>query len=235
MSANHDSTRYSRNNSVGARSIGMKGLGASLRVGCARFSRRRQWPGPLYGGLEGDAGSCLKAQRQGGLTDYTAPDKDEPRATRIGLIGGRPPAVPFDATGRGVYANDDFFGEFGFQSNLPAGDALTPSAGGVYYLAISGYANRPVSQGGDIFGGGSFPILAPDGPGGGFPVTGWNDQGFVWETTGQVIVPDRHRPCLRHERPMQERWLAKLRHHLQEQGDCVGSSRQTRNLPRWLG
>src|SRR5918992_5628474 len=75
-----------------------------------------------------------------------------------------------------AYANDDF--DFiSLESNLPAGHPLTPSAGGVYYLAISSFDNDPVSEGGLIFGFGSFPIQAPDGPGGASPVSDWTNQG----------------------------------------------------------
>ena len=61
----------------------------------------------------------------------------------------------FDSAGRGVYANDDVVEnefETSSRARLPAGDPLTPSAGGVYYLAISAFDSDPVSVGGEIFG-----------------------------------------------------------------------------------
>jgi hypothetical protein len=98
-------------------------------------------------------------------------------ATTEGSALADPQLFLFDASGRGIYGNDDFGS---LQSTLPAGTAQTPSAAGTYYLAISSFVNRPVSQGGMIFeySATSFPILLPIGPGGGSPVTGWTDQGF---------------------------------------------------------
>ncbi|HEY6780185.1 MAG TPA: PxKF domain-containing protein [Thermoleophilaceae bacterium] len=52
-----------------------------------------------------------------------------------------------DAGGRGVYANDDAPGVMG-QSELPAGDPLTPATAGVYYLAISRYNQDPLNAAG---------------------------------------------------------------------------------------
>jgi hypothetical protein len=75
----------------------------------------------------------------------------------------------FDASGRGVYGNDD--SQATRQSTLPAGDPLTPAAPGAYLLAISPYDRDPAGAGGEIFGGGR--IQAPVGPGGGDPLTGW--------------------------------------------------------------
>jgi hypothetical protein len=80
-----------------------------------------------------------------------------------------------------VYANDDTLTPNPTpQSTLPAGHPLTPNAGGTYYLAISSYRNRPISQGGEIFD--FVPpftdrILGPLGPGGSSPVSGWNEGG----------------------------------------------------------
>jgi hypothetical protein len=103
-------------------------------------------------------------------------------ATTNGSEVGDPQLFLFDATGRGVYANDDTPSEPpSFQSTLPAGHPLTPNAGGTDYLAVSSFVNRPVSQGGEIFAYGppfADLILQPIGPGGGSPVISWNNQGF---------------------------------------------------------
>jgi hypothetical protein len=158
----------------------------------------------------GDAGSLpADAQTTTGAVDLitgaisSAGDED---IYKICLTGGKtfsattegsalpdPQLFLFDATGRGVYANDDFGS---LQSTLPAGDALTPSAGGVYYLAISSWPNLPVSEGGGIFAGRpSFdPVLEPTGPGGGSPVSDWTDEAF---TTGTYrITLTGTRACL---------------------------------------
>jgi hypothetical protein len=78
----------------------------------------------------------------------------------------------FDASGRGVYANDDQQEGVVIQSLLPAGHPLTPSAQGEYLLAVGAYNIDPQSAGGAIF-----PALAdvtgPTGPGGGEPLIGW--------------------------------------------------------------
>jgi hypothetical protein len=87
----------------------------------------------------------------------------------------------FDSNGLGVYANDDDPNSPP-QSTLPAGVAFTPSASGIYYLAIAGSAYLPVSSGGLIFpssGGflatsGPDQLAGPTGPGGASPLTGWN-------------------------------------------------------------
>jgi hypothetical protein len=83
----------------------------------------------------------------------------------------------FDADGIGVYANDDFTPS-NPRSILPAGSPFTPSAPGLYLLAISGFNRDPVSPGGPIFP--SAPpigIFGPTGPGGGQPVSGYSGTG----------------------------------------------------------
>jgi len=91
----------------------------------------------------------------------------------------------FSAAGLGVYANDNAFPPNPFltpgASLLPAGQPLTPTAPGVYFLAISGIDIEPVSSGGFIF-----PclicnpnaVVGPTGPGGGFPITNWSGTPF---------------------------------------------------------
>ncbi len=89
----------------------------------------------------------------------------------------------FDARGRGVYANDDAGVGVDFTESLhpllPAHHPLTPTAAGVYYLAISGFDNDPVSPRGQIFEDvDSTAVLGPDGPGGGRRVIDWDDSAF---------------------------------------------------------
>jgi hypothetical protein len=76
----------------------------------------------------------------------------------------------FDATGHGVYANDD--SQASRQSTLPAGDPLTPAAPGVYLLAVSPYDRDPQSALGAIFAAGG-GVVGPTGPGGGWALSGW--------------------------------------------------------------
>jgi hypothetical protein len=92
-------------------------------------------------------------------------------ATTEGLSAVDTKLFLFDATGRGVYMNDDA-DVFTLQSLLPAGDPLTPLAAGEYYLAITGFDLDPVSVAGLIFPDPLFPegVYGPTGPGGGSPV-----------------------------------------------------------------
>jgi hypothetical protein len=75
----------------------------------------------------------------------------------------------FDASGMGVYGNDD--SQATRQSTLPAFDVLTPVAPGVYLLAVTPYDRDPQSDSGAIFGSGG--LLAPTGPGAGDPLSAW--------------------------------------------------------------
>src|SRR3954466_615201 len=81
----------------------------------------------------------------------------------------------FDATGRGLYANDDSANSL--QAVLPAGISLTPQQSGVYYLGISSFDADPVSAAGPIFGGEVFiddvRYFVPAPPGGDAPVSDW--------------------------------------------------------------
>jgi len=90
----------------------------------------------------------------------------------------------FDARGRGVYANDDVGVGVELTESLhpllPAAHPLTPTAAGVYYLAISSYDNDPVSPRGPIFEDvDSTAVIGPDGPGGGRRVIDWDDNAIV--------------------------------------------------------
>ena len=92
----------------------------------------------------------------------------------------------FDDAGFGVYGNDDAAVCGGcFQSELPAGDALTPTSPGIYYLAISEFGVEPVSDGGNIFPDafdtsppGFENVEGPTGAGGTSPLTGFDGVGF---------------------------------------------------------
>ena len=83
----------------------------------------------------------------------------------------------FDANGVGVYTNDDV--DASWRSRLPASNPLTPVAPGFYYLVITSWENDPVSSGGQIFPNldNDFSVYGPTGPGGGSPVSGFDNQG----------------------------------------------------------
>ena len=89
----------------------------------------------------------------------------------------------FDAAGLGVYGNDD--SQATRQSTLPALHELTPTAPGIYLLAITPYNRDPGSAAGAIFGSGG--VLAPTGPGAGQPLSGWS---------GRIGVPGDYRISL---------------------------------------
>jgi hypothetical protein len=81
----------------------------------------------------------------------------------------------FDSAGLGVYANDDS-SVSPPQSTLPAGSAFTPSASGIYYLALSSSGYTPVSAGGAIFGAfvATTDVVGATGAGGSAVLSGWN-------------------------------------------------------------
>ena len=75
------------------------------------------------------------------------------------------------------------------QSTLPAGNSLSPTAPGIYYLAISGFGIEPVSEAGQIFPDPIFPLSLfvnqsttvdpPTPTGGNLPLSDWeNIRGF---------------------------------------------------------
>lgn len=85
----------------------------------------------------------------------------------------------FNASGRGVYANDDIGGDpYNVQSRLPRMQPLTPRQAGIYFLAISAFDNDPVNARGQMI----FPdepfdaVHAPTLPGA--RVRGWDDGGL---------------------------------------------------------
>jgi hypothetical protein len=79
----------------------------------------------------------------------------------------------FDATGFGIYMNDEGNGLAG-QSFLEAGDPLGPLSAGSYYLAIGWWDNEPFSPLGRIFEEGT-GTNGPDPVGGGAAIDSWND------------------------------------------------------------
>ena len=104
---------------------------------------------------------------------------------------------------------------------LPAGDPLTPTAAGTYYLAISSFRNVPVSPGGEIFAFSSTSpgLQEPGGPGGGSPVSGWNDQGFATGT--YVITLTGTRSCLPATKEECKKGGWRDFEGFKNQGDCV--------------
>ena len=92
----------------------------------------------------------------------------------------------FDSAGLGIYSNDDDSDDFG-PSILPAGHALTPLNPGIYYLAVNRWDVEPFSVGGAIFTA-THLVDGPTGPGGGFPVTGWNTDDGSTDTAYQIIL-----------------------------------------------
>ncbi len=103
----------------------------------------------------------------------------------------------FDPAGQGLLANNDAFpGELGSQL-LPMSDdgtGVVINIPGIYYLAICGVGNQPLSPGGPIFQFGSpFEISGPDGPGGPLPLSSWQGPGeageYVIHLEGVQFVP----------------------------------------------
>ena len=85
----------------------------------------------------------------------------------------------FDASGMGVYANDDN-GAILEPSLLPAGHPLGPTSAGTYYLAISAWDYDAYSSGGLIFPSGPFTeVVGPTEPGGGSPISSWSGLSFI--------------------------------------------------------
>ncbi|MGK7900264.1 MAG: filamentous hemagglutinin N-terminal domain-containing protein [Hormoscilla sp.] len=82
----------------------------------------------------------------------------------------------FDRSGLGVYGNDDNREACNCaQSTLPAGDPLTPTAPGIYYLGINVYGVNPISESGEIMRGNFDSVLEPTGAGGALPLVGWEN------------------------------------------------------------
>ncbi|MDX2211775.1 MAG: filamentous hemagglutinin N-terminal domain-containing protein [Oculatellaceae cyanobacterium bins.114] len=86
----------------------------------------------------------------------------------------------FDQQGLGVYANEDI-SDSDFSSRLPEDNALTPTASGTYYLAVSSYGRYPVSPNGSIFGleSAAFTdVVGRTEPGGGSRLNDWQGNGL---------------------------------------------------------
>lgn len=73
-----------------------------------------------------------------------------------------------DSNGFGLFASDN---SVSLQSTVPEYQALTPTASGTYYLAISNYPNNPLNSQGYIFD----AVGNPQASGAGFPLSGWNN------------------------------------------------------------
>jgi hypothetical protein len=85
----------------------------------------------------------------------------------------------FNASGRGVYMNDDIGGDpYNVQSRLPRMQPLTPRQAGIYFLAISAFDNDPVNARGQmIFPDEPFDVVhGPARPGA--RVRGWDEGGL---------------------------------------------------------
>lgn len=84
----------------------------------------------------------------------------------------------FDAAGLGILANDDVGpGELASHIHLPDDDGFFPTlpAAGLYYLAITGADNDPLSAAGAIFDQvTTTEVSGPDGVGGAMPIIGWS-------------------------------------------------------------
>jgi len=102
-------------------------------------------------------------------------------ATTVGMADFDTQLFLLDSTGRGVYSNDDFPGGAPFHSFLPPGDPNSPTAVGIYFIAISGFNDEAANAGGLIFADAVFTdVNGPTGPGGADPITLW---------TGTVAAP----------------------------------------------
>jgi len=96
-------------------------------------------------------------------------------ATTVGGTSFDTQLFLFDATGRGIYADDQSGGAN--QAALPSNNALTPTTAGIYYLAISAWDNDPQSVAGRIFGSGDF-LVGATGEGASAPLNSWNNSGL---------------------------------------------------------
>lgn len=114
----------------------------------------------------------------------------------------------FDASGFGVYFNDDAASNT-LQSTLPANSSFTPTLSGIYYLAIAGFDYGALNADGDrIFPGvNDFSIDVPEsaiftgvfgatGPGGALPLNTLDGQilneggAYSIALTGAAAVPE---------------------------------------------
>jgi hypothetical protein len=101
----------------------------------------------------------------------------------------------FDASGNGVYANDDdsagtlsclpaFFSAATLSDCSAASTTLGPQTAGIYYLAVAYSANSPVDAGSnEIFTLNGTDIVGPNGVG---PLAGWDGGSFTGPNTDLV-------------------------------------------------
>ena len=107
--------------------------------------------------------------------------------------GFDPQLFLFDASGMGVYANDD--SNLTLESLLPSAHALSPTIPGLYYLAITDFDRDPYSAGGLIFPTTPFSdVHGPTEVGGGAPITHWvssfdSPGSYFIELTGAAPIP----------------------------------------------
>ena len=104
------------------------------------------------------------------------------RTIETGFSITDPQLFLFNASGLGVYMNDDGNG-VAPQSFLEAGDPLGPLSAGIHYLAIGWWNNEPASFLGLVFEQG-VGTNGPDPIGGAAPVFAWND-----DVTGRIDLP----------------------------------------------
>jgi len=108
-------------------------------------------------------------------------------ATTVGMASFDTQLFLLDSTGRGVYSNDDFPGGAPFHSLLPPGDPNSPTAVGIYFIAINGFDNEAQNAGGLIFANAVFTdVNGPTGPGGADPITSWDGNDF--SATGSYTI-----------------------------------------------
>jgi hypothetical protein len=109
----------------------------------------------------------------------------------------------FDANGFAVAGVDD--SATSSKAALPAG-SLSGQPMGIYHVAVSLYFTTPVSAGGEMFDlfelFGSEVAVAPNGPGGAQPITGWDlfpdppqTGPYRIELTGATFVPEPSGPA----------------------------------------
>jgi len=104
----------------------------------------------------------------------------------------------FDAAGNAVYGNDDDPSGLSIQSLLPSNDTLSPSASGLYYLAVSVAGYSPVNLVNELLFVDGFPtdILGPatgvSGPLAGFSGSGSTPFGAytITLTSTATAVPE---------------------------------------------
>lgn len=119
-------------------------------------------------------------------------------ATTVGGVGFDSELFLFDASGKGVYANDDIVSRDYAPSTLPAGNPLTPITAGDYYLVITQCCSEPISLGGRIFtvtGPHHRALSGPTGAGGDSPITGYSGEFVQIPTVGgpyQIFLTGAH-------------------------------------------